>query len=71
MAVFSLGLSARLVLRYGIRLPLATGLLLAAAGLALFARAPVDGVFVVDVLPSMILLGSARAWLSIRCCSPR
>jgi EmrB/QacA subfamily drug resistance transporter len=57
MALFSLGLSARLVLRYGIRLPLATGLLLAAAGLALFARAPVDGVFVIDVLPSMILLG--------------
>jgi MFS family permease len=31
--------------------------LLAAAGLVLFARAPVDGNFVVDVLPSMILLG--------------
>jgi hypothetical protein len=31
--------------------------LLAAAGLALFVRAPVDGSFVVDVLPSMILLG--------------
>jgi EmrB/QacA subfamily drug resistance transporter len=57
MAVFSLGLSARLILRFGIRTPLAAGLLLAAAGLALFARAPVDGVFVVDVLPSMILLG--------------
>jgi EmrB/QacA subfamily drug resistance transporter len=57
MAVLSLGLSAKLVLRYGIRAPLAVGLGLAAAGLALFARAPVDGVFVVDVLPSMILLG--------------
>jgi EmrB/QacA subfamily drug resistance transporter len=57
MAVFSLGLSAKLVLRFGIRTPLATGLLLAAAGLALFARAPVDGRFAVDVLPSMILLG--------------
>jgi EmrB/QacA subfamily drug resistance transporter len=57
MAVFSLGLSAKLVLRFGIRAPLATGLLLAAAGLALFARAPVDGAFAVDVLPSMILLG--------------
>ena len=30
---------------------------LAAVGLLLFARAPVDGSFVVDVLPSMILLG--------------
>jgi len=57
MGAFSLGLSAKLVMRYGIRAPLATGLLLAAAGLALFARAPVDGSFVVDVLPSMILLG--------------
>ncbi len=32
-------------------------MLLAAVGLVLFARAPVDGNFVVDVLPSMILLG--------------
>jgi EmrB/QacA subfamily drug resistance transporter len=57
MAVFSLGLSARLVMRFGIRTPLAVGLSLAAVGLVLFARAPVDGNFVVDVLPSMILLG--------------
>jgi EmrB/QacA subfamily drug resistance transporter len=57
MGAFSLGLSAKLVMRFGIRLPLATGLLLAAAGLVLFAHAPVDGSFVVDVLPSMILLG--------------
>ena len=57
MAVFSLGLSAKLVMRFGIRLPLATGLGLAAVGLLLFARAPVDGGFVIDVLPSMILLG--------------
>jgi EmrB/QacA subfamily drug resistance transporter len=57
MAAFSLGLSAKLVMRFGIRAPVATGLLLAAAGLALFVRAPVDGTFVVDVLPSMILLG--------------
>ena len=57
MAVFSLGLSAKLVLHFGVRTPLVIGLLLAAAGLVLFARAPVDGVFAVDVLPSMILLG--------------
>jgi len=57
MGAFSLGLSAKLVMRFGLRSPLATGLLLAAAGLALFARAPVDGTFAVDVLPSMILLG--------------
>jgi EmrB/QacA subfamily drug resistance transporter len=57
MGAFSLGLSAKLVMRFGIRLPLALGLSVAAIGLALFARAPVDGSFVVDVLPSMILLG--------------
>jgi EmrB/QacA subfamily drug resistance transporter len=57
MAAFSLGLSAKLVLRFGFRVPVATGLLLAAAGLALLARAPVQGGFVADVLPSMILLG--------------
>ena len=57
MAAFSLGLSARMVMRYGIRGPLAFGLLVAAAGLALFARGPVDGTFVADVLPGMVLLG--------------
>ena len=57
MGVFSLGLSAKLVMRFGIRRPLAIGLLIAAAGMVLFVRAPVDGSFVSDVLPSMILLG--------------
>jgi MFS family permease len=57
MGFFSISLSAKLVMRFGIRLPLAAGLLIAAVGLALFARAPVDGSFLVDVLPSMILLG--------------
>lgn len=57
MAAFSLGLSAKLVMRFGIRSPLAAGLLLAAIGLALFARAPVDGHFATDVLPGMLLLG--------------
>ena len=57
MGAFSVGLSAKIVMRFGIRAPLAVGLLLAAVGLVLFARAPVDGSFVVDVLPSMLLLG--------------
>ncbi len=57
MGGLSVGVSAKLVMRYGFRLPLGAGLLLAAAGLALFARAPVGGTYVVDVLPSMILLG--------------
>ena len=57
MGAFSISLSAKLVMRFGIKRPLATGLLLAAIGLVLFVRAPVDGNFWVDVLPSMILLG--------------
>lgn len=57
MAAFSLGLSAKIVLRFGIRIPLAVGLGLAALGLLLFARAPVDGAYLVDVLPGMLLLG--------------
>jgi EmrB/QacA subfamily drug resistance transporter len=57
MAALSLGGSARLVMRFGQRRPLAVGLLLAAAGLALFAGAPVDGSFVRHVLPGMLLLG--------------
>jgi EmrB/QacA subfamily drug resistance transporter len=57
MAVCSLGISARLVIRFGIKPPLAAGLLCAAAGLLLFARAPVDGSFALDVLPPMLLLG--------------
>jgi EmrB/QacA subfamily drug resistance transporter len=57
MMALSIGVSAKLVMRFGIRAPLATGLGMAAVGLLLFARAPVDGTFVIDVLPSMILLG--------------
>ena len=57
MAAFSIGLSAKLVMRYGIRPPIIAGMLLAAAGLALFAAAPVGGSFVAHVLPGMLLLG--------------
>ncbi|AOJ09053.1 DHA2 family efflux MFS transporter permease subunit [Burkholderia mayonis] len=57
MAAFSLGLSAKIVMRFGIRGPIAAGLLVAALGLALFARAPAGGGFVAHVLPGMALLG--------------
>jgi len=57
MAAFSLGLSAKLVMRFGVRKPLTVGLALACIGLALFAWAPADGDVLVNVLPSMILLG--------------
>lgn len=57
MAACSLGISARLVMRFGFRIPLAAGLGLAGCGLLLFARAPVDGRVLVDVVPAMLLLG--------------
>jgi EmrB/QacA subfamily drug resistance transporter len=57
MAAFSLGLSAKVVIRFGIKRPLVIGLLLAATGLVLFARAPVSGNLAADVIPCMLLLG--------------
>jgi EmrB/QacA subfamily drug resistance transporter len=57
MAAFSLGLSAKMVMRFGLRAPIAAGLALAAGGLALFALSPVDGDFTRHVLPGMLLLG--------------
>ena len=57
MAYCSLRVSDRLVMRIGIRIPLAAGLGLVAVSLALFAFAPVDGQYAVHVLPAMVLLG--------------
>jgi MFS family permease len=57
MGACSVGISAKLVMRFGIKRPLVVGLSVAAVGLALLARAPVGGHFLTDVLPSMILLG--------------
>jgi len=58
MSCLSAGAAARLVARFGIKPPLVTGLLLAAAGLALLGQAPVGGHFLTDVLPGGILLGT-------------
>lgn len=57
MAAFSIGLSAKIVMRFGTRKPLIGGMLLASAGLVSFALAPVDGNFLINVLPGMVLLG--------------
>jgi EmrB/QacA subfamily drug resistance transporter len=57
MGAFSLGLSAKLVMRFGLKPPLVAGMLFMAAGLFLFMFVPVDGNFVVDIVPGMILLG--------------
>jgi len=57
IGALSLGLSARLDVRFGPRAVLVPGLVLVAAGLALLVRAPVDARYVVDLLPVMLLLG--------------
>ena len=49
------GVTGRVVARYGYKPPMVVGLGLLAAGIALLGRAPVDGNFVLDVLiPSLI-----------------
>jgi MFS family permease len=57
MAAFSLGLSAKIVARFGPKPPLVVGTLVFTVGLLLFARVPVDGAFIPDVLVPMFLLG--------------
>jgi EmrB/QacA subfamily drug resistance transporter len=58
IGTLSLGFSARLNTRFGPRATLLPSLVLLGAGLALFARAPVGGDYLSDVLPVMILLGT-------------
>jgi EmrB/QacA subfamily drug resistance transporter len=58
MGTLSLRYSERLIMRFGAQGTLVPGLALIAAALALFAQAPVDGDYVVDVLPVMLLLGA-------------
>jgi len=57
MGTLSLGFSEKLIMRFGPRRTLMPGLVMIAGGLLLFARAPVDGNFVADVLPPMLLIG--------------
>ena len=57
IGTLSLGFTARLSARYGARGVLIAGLALVAAGLLWFARAPVDGHYVVDLLPAMLVIG--------------
>jgi predicted MFS family arabinose efflux permease len=53
----SLLLSDRLVMQYGIKKPLLTGLALMTFALVLLARTPVDGSWAIDILPATILVG--------------
>jgi MFS family permease len=58
IGTLSLGFSARLNMRFGARATLLPGLVLIGLGLALFARAPVGGSYLTDILPEMILFGT-------------
>jgi MFS family permease len=57
IGTLSFRLSAQLNTRFGARTMLLIGLALVTAGLALFARAPLQARYAYDVLPSMVLLG--------------
>ncbi len=58
LGTLSLRYSERLIMRFGARTTLLPGLVLIVAGLALVARVPVDGSYLTDLLPSMLLLGT-------------
>jgi EmrB/QacA subfamily drug resistance transporter len=58
MGTLSVKFSEPLIMRFGARTCLIPGLILIAAGLALFAMVPVDGNYLTDVLPSTLLLGT-------------
>ncbi|MFL5905754.1 MAG: DHA2 family efflux MFS transporter permease subunit [Solirubrobacteraceae bacterium] len=57
IGTLSLGFSERLNTRFGPKATLLPSLVLIAGGLVLFARAPVGGDYVTDLLPGMVLLG--------------
>ena len=57
MGALSVGVSGRLVTRFGMRKPLIVVLALAAAGLALFSQIRADGDVLRDIMPAMLLLG--------------
>ena len=57
IGVLSVGLAPRMTMRFGARAVLIPSLVLLMAGLALFSRVPVDGDYVADILPTMVLFG--------------
>ncbi len=57
IAVLALGLAAKLIMRFGAKPTLIGGLILVAAGLMVFRRAPVNADYLADLLPAMLLLG--------------
>ncbi len=58
MGTLSLGYSEKLIMRFGPRTTLIPGVSAVAVALLLFARAPVDGNYVTDLLPPLLLIGA-------------
>ncbi len=57
MGVLSMGFSHKLSMRFGPRAVLIPSIVAIGAGMLLFARTPIDGTYVVDILPAMVLTG--------------
>jgi MFS family permease len=57
MGAMSLRFAGPLAARFGTKQALVTSLVLIGAGLLLFARTPVHGSYLADVMPAMILVG--------------
>jgi EmrB/QacA subfamily drug resistance transporter len=57
MGTLSVRYTERLIMRFGARTLMFPGLALILAGLLLFTQTPVDGSYVIDVMPAMILIG--------------
>jgi EmrB/QacA subfamily drug resistance transporter len=58
MGTLSVRFSEPLITRFGARATLVPGLSVVAVGFALFARVPVNGSYVTDVLPTILLMGT-------------
>jgi EmrB/QacA subfamily drug resistance transporter len=57
MGTLSLGFSEKLIMRFGPRRTLLPGLVMIGVGLLLFARTPVNGDYLADILPPMLIVG--------------
>jgi predicted MFS family arabinose efflux permease len=57
IGIFSVGISARLILRFGALQTMLPGLVLIAGALILFSRVPVHADYVKDLLPAMLMFG--------------
>ena len=65
--VLMVGVAGRLVTRFGFKPPMVAGLGTLAVGIALLARVPTDGSFLVDVLPASLVaaLGMSLAYIPV------